>query len=58
MPHTGRSPPQISTHSAQPLLSNHFHLLIRAGTKALGDLMRNVLSGYAISFNRRHRRHG
>lgn len=43
---------------AWALLDNHFHLLIRAGTKPLGDLMRKVLSGYAISFNRRHRRHG
>jgi len=40
------------------LLGNHFHLLIRTGGRALSDLMRKVLSGYAISFNRRHKRHG
>ncbi|MEW5950192.1 MAG: transposase [Thermodesulfobacteriota bacterium] len=40
------------------LLSNHFHLLIRTGERPLSDLMRKVLSGYAISFNRRHKRHG
>lgn len=43
---------------AWSLLSNHFHLLIRTNERPLGDLMRKVLSGYAISFNRRHQRHG
>ena len=43
---------------AWALLSNHFHLLIRTGERPLSDLMRKVLSGYAISFNRRHKRHG
>jgi putative transposase len=43
---------------AWTLLNNHFHLLIRTGDRPLGDLMRKVLSGYAISFNHRHRRHG
>ncbi len=39
-------------------LQSFFHLLIRTDTKPLGDLMRKVLSGYAIVFNRRHRRSG
>ncbi len=43
---------------AWALLSNHFHLLIRTGERPLSDLLRKVLSGYAISFNRRHQRHG
>lgn len=43
---------------AWALLGNHFHLLIRTGEHPLSDLMRKVLSGYAISFNRRHKRHG
>lgn len=43
---------------AWALLSNHFHLLIRTGQRPLSDLMRKVLSGYAIFFNRRHKRHG
>ena len=43
---------------AWALLGNHFHLLIRTGGRPLSDLMRKVLSGYAISFNRRHKRHG
>ena len=36
----------------------HVHLLIRTSNRPLGDLMRKVLTGYAISFNRRHGRHG
>jgi len=43
---------------AWALLRNHFHLLIRTGDRPLGDLLRKVLSGHAISFNRRHQRHG
>ncbi len=43
---------------AWALLNNHFHLLIRTSDKPLSDLMRKVLSGYAIAFNRRHGRHG
>lgn len=40
------------------LMSNHFHLLVRTGTKPLSDLMRKVLSGYATYFNVRHKRRG
>jgi REP element-mobilizing transposase RayT len=43
---------------AWTLLSNHVHILVRTGERPLSDLMRKVLSGYAISFNRRHKRHG
>ncbi len=40
------------------LMPNHFHLLIRTGDNSLSDLMRRVLTGYAIYFNRRYRRSG
>jgi len=40
------------------LMPNHFHLLIRTGRKPLSDLMRKVLTGYAIYFNGRHMRRG
>ena len=40
------------------LMSNHFHLLIRTGIKSLSDLMRKILTGYAIYFNRKYKRHG
>jgi len=40
------------------LMPNHIHLLIRTGAKTLSDLMRSLLTGYAIYFNRRYDRHG
>ena len=43
---------------AWSLMPNHFHLLIRTGKTALNDLMRSLLSGYAVYFNRRHHRRG
>ena len=43
---------------AWALLSNHFHLLVRTGRQPLSSNMRSLLTGYAINFNRRHRRHG
>lgn len=39
-------------------MTNHVHLLLRTGIVPLATLMRRLLTGYAISFNRRHRRHG
>jgi biotin operon repressor len=39
-------------------MPNHFHLLVRPGVKPLSDLMRKVLTGYAIYFNCRHKRRG
>ncbi len=43
---------------AWSIMPNHFHLLIRTGKISLSDLMRKVLTGYAIYFNRRHKRSG
>lgn len=43
---------------AWALLSNHAHILLRSGAAGLPTLMRRLLSGYATSFNRRHRRYG
>lgn len=40
------------------LMPNHFHLLIRSSAKPLSDLMRGLLTGYALYFNRRYRRSG
>jgi putative transposase len=40
------------------LLSNHVHLLLRTGTVPIGTVMARLLTGYVVSFNRRHRRHG
>jgi REP element-mobilizing transposase RayT len=43
---------------AWALIPNHFHLLLRSGTVSISTLMRRLLTGYAVSFNRRHSRHG
>jgi REP element-mobilizing transposase RayT len=43
---------------AWSLLPNHFHLLVRSGEIGLSTLMRRLLTGYAVVFNLRHRRHG
>ncbi len=43
---------------AWALMSNHVHLLLRAGSHPLSHTMRRLLTGYAIHFNRRHRRSG
>jgi len=43
---------------AWALVPNHFHLLLRTGTQPMATVMRRLLTGYAISFNRRHRRYG
>lgn len=40
------------------LLSNHAHLLLRTGSIPLADSMRRLLTGYAVSFNKRHKRSG
>jgi len=43
---------------AWSLLSNHAHFLFRTGRIPLARVMRRLLTGYAVSFNRRHFRHG
>jgi len=43
---------------AWALMPNHFHLLLRTGKVPIATVMRRLLTGYAVSYNRRHRRHG
>jgi len=43
---------------AWALIPNHFHLLVRTGSVPLSRLMRRLMTGYAVSFNKRHRRTG
>jgi len=43
---------------AWSLLPNHFHLLCKTGKQPLPSSMRRLLTGYAVNFNLRHRRHG
>ena len=40
------------------LLENHFHLLILRGHRPLAELMRRLMTGYAVKFNVRHKRAG
>ncbi len=40
------------------LMDNHFHLEMRSGEKPLGTVMKRVLTGYAMGFNRRNVRSG
>ncbi len=47
-----------TTVYAWALLPNHAHLLIRSGSQGLPRFMRRLLTGYAIVFNRRHKRVG
>jgi putative transposase len=43
---------------AWALMPNHVHLLLRTGTVPLATAMRRLLTGYAVTFNHRYRRHG
>jgi REP-associated tyrosine transposase len=43
---------------AWALLPNHFHLLLKTGFTSIATIMRRLLTGYAVYFNRRHRRWG
>ena len=43
---------------AWALMSNHVHLLLRTGDHPIATVMRRLLTGYAVTFNRRYNRHG
>jgi putative transposase len=40
------------------LMPNHAHFLFRTGKVPLATIMRRLLTGYVVSFNRRYKRHG
>ncbi len=40
------------------LIPNHFHLVLKTGDVPIATVMRRLLTGYAISHNKRHRRSG
>jgi REP element-mobilizing transposase RayT len=51
--------PQSQTQCyAWVLMKNHVHMLLRSGVEGISQLMRRLLTGYAVYFNRRYRRHG
>ena len=39
------------------LIPTHFHLLLKTGRVPIATVMMRLLTGYAVSYNRRHRRH-
>jgi putative transposase len=43
---------------AWSLIPNHFHLLLRTGLTPLSKVMRRLMTGYAVTFNKRHKRIG
>ncbi len=43
---------------AWAFMTNHLHMLLRTGAVPIATVMRRLLTGYAVNFNRRHRRHG
>jgi hypothetical protein len=40
------------------LIHTHAHFLLRTGLLPLTTVMRRILTGYVVGFNRRHNRHG
>ena len=40
------------------LMSNHAHFLFRSGEAGISKVMKRLLTGYAIYFNRKYKRHG
>jgi REP element-mobilizing transposase RayT len=43
---------------AWALMSDHFHLLVKSGETPISVVMRRLLTGHALYFNRRHKRYG
>ena len=43
---------------AWSLMRNHAHILLKSGPLGLSQYMRRFLTGYAIAYNIRHKRHG
>jgi putative transposase len=43
---------------AWALIPNHFHLLLKTGATPIATVMKRLLTGYAMRYNRRHNRFG
>jgi putative transposase len=43
---------------AWSLMNNHFRLLLQSSDSKITKVMRRLLTGYAINFNKRHKRSG
>jgi len=47
-----------TTIYAWALMTNHAHILLKSGQQGLSTFMRRFLTGYAINYNKRHKRYG
>ncbi|MEN6475764.1 MAG: transposase [Syntrophaceae bacterium] len=47
-----------TTCFAWALMSNHVHLLLQTGDEPMATFMRRLLTGHAVHFNHRYKRHG
>jgi len=55
----GRIVGDTQTHClAWALIPNHAHMLLRTGNLPIATVMRRLLTGYAVKFNRKYDRHG
>ncbi len=55
----GKLLPETNTSCyAWALMTNHAHFLFRTGSVPISKVMMRLLTGYAVYFNRRYRRHG
>ncbi len=43
---------------AWAIMTNHAHILLRSSEMGISGFMRRLLTGYAVFYNRRHRRWG
>lgn len=50
--------PSETSLYAWALMSNHFHLFFQRRKVPLAQIMRRLMTGYAVAFNRRHHRTG
>ena len=53
---------QLSKSSVQiyawSIMDNHFHILLQTGKTRLSEFMRRILTGYAVNYNKTHKRAG
>ncbi len=55
----GKLIPETQTDCfAWALILNHVHVLLRTGVVPISILMSRLLTGYAVWFNKKYRRHG
>ena len=51
-------PETVTQCYAWAFMPNHAHFLFKSGPSGIATLMRRLLTGYVVSYNKRHKRHG